>query len=62
MTKRGELTEATEHFCQAIRLGFASAQQYLTAIVAQQGEGEDAVKRCLESPDNMQPRPVASPP
>ncbi len=62
LLREGKLTEATEHFCQALRLGYASAQKYLTLAPARQGEREDAVKRCLESQANMQPRPVASAP
>ena len=56
----GKLTEATEHICQAIRLGNALAQQFLTQVLARDGEREDAVKRCRELQRNMAPRPSAS--
>ncbi len=58
----GKLTEATEHFCQALRLGYASAQQNLSQALALHGKVEDEVKRCLEPQRNVQPRPAASVP
>jgi len=56
----GKLTEANEHFCQAIRLGYASAQQNLSQALVQHGKREDAVKHCRELQRNMQPPPAAS--
>ena len=56
----GEATEAIEYLCQALRLGYALAQQNLTLALARDGEREDVVKRCREPQRDLPPRPAAS--
>ena len=56
----GKPTEAIEYLCQALRLGYALAQQNLTLALARDGEREDVVKRCREPQRDLPPRPAAS--
>ncbi len=44
--KSRKLTEAAEHFCQSLRLGYAQAQKNLSIALNRLGEREDALKRC----------------
>jgi len=46
LLKEVKPSEATEHFCQAVRLGHALAQQYLIQVLAQNGKIKDVVEYC----------------